>query len=65
MRSPMDLRRVIVPPHVVTVAEQSSHRLELVTDQWILCLNAVESDHVRGELGLLSKNGTESSPASR
>jgi hypothetical protein len=46
IRPAMDLRRVIVPPDVVRVAEQSSHRLQLVTDEWILRLNAIESDNI-------------------
>jgi hypothetical protein len=64
IRPAMDLRRVIVPPDVVSVAEQSSHRLELVTDEWILCLNSIESDYVGGILDSYRRM-VQSLPASR
>ena len=64
MRPAMDLRRVIVPPHVVKVAEQSSQRLELVTDEWILRLDAIEADHIRVILDS-NRGMVQSLPASR
>jgi hypothetical protein len=64
MRPAMDLRRVIVPPDVVRVAEQSSQRLELVTDRWILRLDAIESDHI-GVILDANRRMVQSLPASR
>jgi hypothetical protein len=64
MRPAMDLRRIIVPPDVVRVAEQSAQRLELVTDEWILRLNAIESDYIRTILDG-NQRMVQSLPASR
>ena len=64
MRPAMDLRRVIVPPDVARVAEQSSQRLELVTDGWILRLDAIEFDYVQGIL-TPNRRMVQSLPASR
>ena len=64
MRPAMDLRRVIVPRDVVRVAEQSSQRLELVTDGWILRLNAIEADHIRVIFDA-NRRMVQSLPASR
>jgi hypothetical protein len=50
VRPAMDLRRVIVPPNVVRVAEHSSERIEVVTDEWILQLHAIDPDGAQNML---------------